>query len=320
VARAERRALLVTTRAAARTQVSGAGLRVQDVEQLLDEAGYSVRRCLVGAVPEDEVDLGVAVSYASVGALRSLRRQARRTWLDVTDSWLAVDGSALRRGHLAYGLRAVRDGLRLATAPRADLVTWISAADRRADRGTVRGATRLVLPGRTAPPGPPGASTGRRVVLAGDWDYPPNRDGLQWFLRAVLPRLLAGAPEAAWEVVVHGPGAPPVDRPRLRVAGFVPQDRLHLAGDVHAAPVRFGGGVKRKVLQPLQLGLPVVTTSAGASGLRPHALLDVRDDAVGFADALLERLAAPAPPPTPTPTAQLVDADDTTAVLDWLAR
>ncbi len=299
---------MLTTPTAAGVKTTGASLRVREVVQVLHQAGY--RTECATEVPAGRYDLAVAVSYACAGQVPALRRVAPRVWLDAVDSWLLVDGSGVAAGRPSYLLRAARDGARLLAMPRPDLLTYISGADLRADRGTVRGRRRLVLPGLLpAPTGEPGDGT-RRVVLAGDWGYPPNHDGLAWFSDRVLP-LLPGA-----SVVVHGPGAVP--RAGLDVRGYAEDDAaLYRDGDVHAAPVRFGGGVKRKVLQPLLSGLPVVTTRTGAHGLRPHPLLEVHDRPEAFAAALLRRLAA-TPGRHPAVPADLLDADDTDAVLAWL--
>lgn len=305
-----RRAVVVVTRAAASSHDSGASLRRRDVEAVLARAGYrwEVVPATALAALDGTWDLGVAVSYASAGALRQLTARCTRTWLDAVDSWLLVDGSGLRSGRPSYALRAVRDAARLVAAPTADLVTYISAADLASDRGTVRGRCRLVLPGHAgAPPavqdGPP------RLVAVGDWAYPPNADGLRWLARRVLPRL-------DQPVHVYGPG-PVGEHPLLVRHGYAPQADLYRSGDVHLAPVRFGGGVKRKVLAPLLAGLPVVATGAAAHGLRPHPLLTVADGPAAFAAAATRQLTAGRP--ALDPPAVLADADDSEAVLRWLA-
>lgn len=304
---AERRALVVTTLAAAGPHENGATLRVDDVCAALTEAGLAITRTTDPLPHGPGWDLGVAVSYAMSNALRALRRQCARTWLDAVDSWLLVDASGLRAGHPSYAMRALRDGARLIAAPTADLVTWISGADMRSDRGTVRGRRQLVLPGRLPEDVQPLPSQERRLVLAGDWDYPPNRDGLRWLVRKVLP--LLDNP-----VHVYGTGAVPTHR-LLVHHGYTDAAELLQEGDVHLAPVRFGGGVKRKVLRPLLAGLPVVATPAAAHGLRPHALLDVASAGADFAAAARRRLVGA---PTSGRQVALPDVDDRDAVLGWL--
>lgn len=306
---AEHRALVVTIPSAARAVTTGASLRVGDVLAVLKESGHEVD--VMQEVPDvGRWCTGVAVSYSSAGHVRRLRRVAPRTWLDAMDSWLLLDGSGLRTGDLSYGARAARDATRLLTMPKVDLVTYISGADRSRDRRTVRGRRRLVLPGLVARP-PVRPSTQRRAVVVGDWGYPPNRNGLDWLLQRVLPGF-------ATPLSVYGPAAPAVRAPGVTVRGYVERpDELYAAGDVHLCPVRFGGGVKRKVLQPLLAGLPVVTTTAGAHGLRRHPLLDVHDRPEDFA-AAVDRRAAAEVAVRPPDAADVLDADERDDVLTWL--
>lgn len=312
-------AVLVTTATAGNGRTNGASLRVDDVQAVLADAGYDVTRVQVAELRRLRGSwcLGVAVSYVNSPALRRLRSVCARTWLDAVDSWLLLNGEGLRAGRWSYALRAARDAVRLSLMPAPDLVTWISAADRAHDKATVRGHERLVLPG-SGPSGmelePAPCPGERRVVLAGDWCYPPNRDGLAWFAQQVLPRLPGG-------VEVYGTGLPAGLPPRLHARGYAERaSSLYRVGDVHVAPVLYGAGVKRKVLQPLLMGLPVVTTTAGAHGLRPHELLDVRVNARGFAAAVATRLSTE-PQRTRRPAlVELVDRDDTPAAHEWLSR
>ena len=308
----ERTALVVSTRSAAAPRDTGATLRLGEVVTLLERTGHRVQLA-AERLPTHRVDLAVAVSYACAGAVRQLQRQAKRTWLDAVDSWVLVNASGLRCGHPSYLARAARDGVRLARMPAPDLLTYISGADMREDRGTVRGRARLVLPGTAgaAPPLLPRADA-RRVVLTGDWDYAPNADGLRWFVDHVLPALRRLTDVG---VEVYGAGDTAVAAAGCTVRGYaISATELYRECDVHVAPVRFGGGVKRKVLQPLLAGLPVVTTRAGAHGLRSSPLLDVHDDPRAFAAAVAFRIGRESPV-DPGPFA---DRNDTAAVTAWL--
>ncbi len=307
------RALVVTTPAAAASTSNGAALRVGDVVAVLEKAGYAADLVTNPAQATGRHCLGVLVSYASARHARALRRHTGRVWLDAVDSWLLVDRSGLAAGHPSYLARAARDAAVLAAMPTPDLVTWISGADRALDRWTVRGRGRFVLPGRgTAPALAP--AQGRRAVLAGDWDYAPNRDGLAWFRDRCLSLLEADLSGTDWHVDLYGAGAPPLPG-RWVVHGQVADPtQLYRVGDVHLAPVGHGAGVKRKVLTPLLAGLPVVTTPSGAHGLRAHPLLSVASTPAAFAAAAAAGLRA-SDEQAPVPLSALVDADDTHDVL-----
>lgn len=313
--------MVVTTAAAATGRSTGASLRIDDVHDVLAGCGVSVTRIPLGQLAglQHTSCLGVAVSYACAGSLRQLRLTTASVWLDAVDSWLLVNGSGLRAGHPSYAVRFVRDAARLLVMPSPDLVTYISAADRRADRGTIRGRSGLVLPG-TAPVSHAGPrAPGHRAVLAGDWGYAPNRDGLAWFCTEVLPLLEPLLHDLDWRVELFGSGAPPLP-PRIVNRGYVedPAELLRV-GDVHLAPIRHGAGVKRKVLQPLLAGLAVVTTTSGAHGLRRPPALDVANDPFSFAGAVARRLRGPAGTAPPSP-AHVHDRDETDAVREWVHR
>lgn len=310
----KRTALVVATPTAVDARTSGASLRLADVVSVLEATGHDVDVTTADEVvrARQSYDVGVAVSYACVQAVRALRARSARTWLDAVDSWLLVNRTGLRGGQLGYGLRAMRDGARLLAAAQPDLLTYISDADRASDHGTVRARRTLVLPGVTPPPRMGAGSGAGRLVLAGDWHYPPNAAGLRWFRRRVLP--LLGLP-----VHVFGVGCPQRLEGEVQVHGHVDDESLlYRPSDVHIAPVAFGGGVKRKVLQPLLLGIPVVTTVAGAHGLRLHPLLDVRSTAGGFARAVRGRWEEAPAGRAPAVAEELFDRDDARAVREWL--
>jgi hypothetical protein len=311
-------ALVVASDTASGGRTSGSTLRVEDVVTVLQDTGFSTIRSTAGALPTSgrQWCVGVAVSFVHAGAVAALRDCSHSVWLDAVDSWILLNRSGVRAGRLSYGIRGIRDAARLALMPAADLVTWISEADLVTDGRTVRGSARLVLPPQIATSSPRRShGAGGRAVLVGDWTYPPNRDGLRWFSEQVAPRLDA-------TVDVFGSGLPSWRlSANLMTHGYVDDPRvLYREGDVHLAPVPYGAGVKRKVLQPLVAGLPVVTTPAGAHGLRPHPLLAVESDPAGFASSVAAALVGP---PAKAPVrhgsvAAFVDRDDTDAVRDWL--
>jgi glycosyltransferase involved in cell wall biosynthesis len=52
------------------------------------------------------------------------------------------------------------------------------------------------------------------------------------------------------------------------VTGFVPDtSKFLIDADIFVAPIRFGGGVKVKIIDAMSYGVPVITTTKGAEGL-----------------------------------------------------
>ncbi len=141
----------------------------------------------------------------------------------------------------------------------------------------------------------PGAD---RILHLGTMFWPPNVEGMLWFLREVMPRVWEGRPDARLEIV--GARPPRVLRAwggrdaRVRVHGYVedPQPLLEGAA-MMVVPLLAGGGMRVKILNALAQGIPVVSTSIGAEGIRvsPGEHLLIADEPPDFARAVLELLA-----------------------------
>ncbi len=138
-----------------------------------------------------------------------------------------------------------------------------------------------------APSGAPGPARAD-VLFVGHFGHPPNVDAATFLVREVLPRV--GRPLRV-RIVGHAP-TPAVTAlagPGVEVVGPVADVRPELAAArIVVAPVRFGTGMRGKVLEALAAARPVVTTTLGAEGLGAtsgrHLL--VADDAPAFAAAL----------------------------------
>ncbi len=140
-------------------------------------------------------------------------------------------------------------------------------------------------PGAVAPASP------TDLLFVGNFVHPPNRDAVVHLRDAILPHLGTGV---RVRIVGHGSREAIGDPRGLEVLGGVPDLRPHLeAARVVVAPVRFGTGMRGKVLDALALGRPVVATSLGIEGLGAvggeHLL--IADDPLAFAAACRRLLA-----------------------------
>jgi glycosyltransferase involved in cell wall biosynthesis len=103
----------------------------------------------------------------------------------------------------------------------------------------------------------------------------PNEDALLYLVSDVLPALHAEEPGLVLYVVGADPtpAVRALESDRIRVIGYVPDPTVWLSrARVHLAPMRFGSGVKLKLIDTMAAGLPFVTTPVGAEGLRLGAL------------------------------------------------
>lgn len=110
------------------------------------------------------------------------------------------------------------------------------------------------------------------LVYVGGFGHPPNIDAVLWFGREVFPKVLAIYPDMKWHVV--GGKVPAkiqaLASDNILIEGFLPDEELHkLYQECRMAivPLRFGAGVKGKVVEAAYWQIPLVTTNIGAEGL-----------------------------------------------------
>ncbi|MFA5911164.1 MAG: TIGR03087 family PEP-CTERM/XrtA system glycosyltransferase [Vicinamibacterales bacterium] len=116
-----------------------------------------------------------------------------------------------------------------------------------------------------------------RVVFSGVFNYAPNTEGAQWFVREVWPRVRAVLPNAQLTLAGAYPtrairGLASAD-PSIEVTGKVADMRPYLwRSAVSVAPIFQARGVQNKVLEAVAAGLPVVVTPAVWDGLPPDVI------------------------------------------------
>lgn len=139
------------------------------------------------------------------------------------------------------------------------------------------------------------------LMFVGGFAHPPNADAVLWFAREIYPRIRqemeaqGQMPPEFWVVGsrvteeiqnLEQPGN------GIVVKGFVSDEelvRLYGACRLVVVPLRYGAGVKGKVVEAIYNGAPVVTTSIGAEGIpRVEDVLVVEDEPEAFADMVVK--------------------------------
>lgn len=129
----------------------------------------------------------------------------------------------------------------------------------------------------------------RDLIFVGGFAHAPNVDGAIWLAKEIMPRVRDRVQGAHLSLVGSNPteAVKALDDECTRVTGFVTDAELDLryaSARVAVAPLRFGGGMKGKVIEAMRHGLPCVTTTTGAQGLSETAdFLAVADDPASFA-------------------------------------
>lgn len=136
----------------------------------------------------------------------------------------------------------------------------------------------------------PFQAEGRKdLMFIGGFSHRPNVDAVKWFAAEIMPHLRKLLPD----VVVHILGSnPPEDvkalaDEQLKIAGFVTDEQLeeyYSRCRLDIVPLRYGAGIKGKVVEAMRYGMPVVTTQIGAEGIaQADEILSVADNAEEFA-------------------------------------
>ena len=137
------------------------------------------------------------------------------------------------------------------------------------------------------------------MLFLGSFRHLPNQEGLEWFTRNVLPRILEQRPQARLIVIGSDPPARhtlPGYCDAIELVGFVP-DILEpfRRYATFVCPILSGSGVRVKLLEAFAAGIPVVSTRIGAEGLASEdgQICMLSDNPQQFADHVVSLLTDP---------------------------
>jgi GT2 family glycosyltransferase/glycosyltransferase involved in cell wall biosynthesis len=137
------------------------------------------------------------------------------------------------------------------------------------------------------------------LLFLGSWRHDPNRVAVDWFVRQVLPLILAQEPGV--KLVIAGSDPPPEHTyadhaAHMQMLGYVEDVREALARcAIFVCPILSGSGVRVKLLEAFAAGIPVVSTKVGAEGLavKDGDFCALADDPEGFAGRVIALLRDP---------------------------
>jgi polysaccharide biosynthesis protein PslH len=139
------------------------------------------------------------------------------------------------------------------------------------------------------------------ILTLGTLYYPPNADGIRWFINDVFPEIRRQIPDAKFTIIGKNPPADFLslaqETPQsIEVTGYVPDLRPYLEKScLMVVPVRVGSGMRVRILEAFAYGYPVVTTTIGLEGIqaRPEEDILVADDPVDFASQVIRLIQNP---------------------------
>jgi len=125
------------------------------------------------------------------------------------------------------------------------------------------------------------------LIFCGILDYPPNYNGISWFVTTIYPMLKKDVPNIRLLIV----GKNPVQKikelakdPSITVTGTVPDIRpFYEMSNIAIVPLREGEGTRLKVVEGMAMKKPVIATTVGAEGVLPTSGVILADTPEEFA-------------------------------------
>ncbi len=110
------------------------------------------------------------------------------------------------------------------------------------------------------------------ILFVAGFGHPPNVDAALWLVEQVMPLVWRELPNARLSLVGSNPTAEvrALAAAQVEVTGYVEDAELarrYARARVAVVPLRYGAGIKGKVVEAMQQGVPLVTTPVGAQGL-----------------------------------------------------
>lgn len=126
--------------------------------------------------------------------------------------------------------------------------------------------------------------------------YYPNVEGMNFFLSSIFPKILEKEPSIRLAIVGKVCDLIQIDptfKPNIDCLGFVDDLlQLYLTSRVVICPLLHGSGTKIKLQEAMTYGIPIVTTTTGASGLSLEDGIDafITDEPLVYAQRILDLL------------------------------
>ncbi|MBA3647961.1 MAG: glycosyltransferase family 4 protein [Chitinophagales bacterium] len=126
------------------------------------------------------------------------------------------------------------------------------------------------------------------LAYIGSMDWLPNREGIEWFLEKVWPKVHGQYPKAKLFLAGRNfpEDFPDTKQPNLELVGEVENARAFIRSKaIIIVPLFSGSGIRVKIIEAMAEGKPVIATTVAAEGIditNGENIL-IADDADGFA-------------------------------------
>ncbi|MCQ2610103.1 MAG: glycosyltransferase family 4 protein, partial [Lachnospiraceae bacterium] len=134
-----------------------------------------------------------------------------------------------------------------------------------------------------------------KILFVGGFAHTPNVDAIKWFDEAIMPRVKTRRDDIKLVVVGSNATGEVLDickKDYIEYKGFVSDeelDKLYSECRVVVAPLRYGAGIKGKIIEAMSKGCAIITTKVGAEGIdKAEKFMKVVDGAQEFANAIVK--------------------------------
>lgn len=123
-------------------------------------------------------------------------------------------------------------------------------------------------------------TTEKSLLYVGTMSWEANVDGILWFVNEIWSSLKKREPNLKFYIVGKDPPECIIRLnklfPDIIITGFVKDiEPFYQKCRVFVAPLRFGSGIKVKILNAMARGIPIVTTPIGAEGIKVRDGIDI---------------------------------------------
>jgi len=112
----------------------------------------------------------------------------------------------------------------------------------------------------------------KNLLFVGGFKHSPNEDAVLWFYAHSFKQILNKFPDIIWYIVGSNPTEKvlSIQNKHIIVTGYITDDVLmnyYQNCRIFIAPLRYGAGVKGKIIEASYYKIPIITSSIGAEGL-----------------------------------------------------
>ena len=138
----------------------------------------------------------------------------------------------------------------------------------------------------------------KSVCFIGAMNWPPNIEGVEWFLEKVWPLVIEAEPMAQFYLAGRfmSESLKTVQFKNVHIVGEVQDQYAFMQkNQVFVVPLLSGSGMRIKLIEALAMGMAIVSTAKGAEGVtvQDQVHLRIANAAEDFAHAIIQLLQQP---------------------------